>query len=82
MVSVDLSDACDGTDWKHQMTSDVTISGSGKKVSSMLICNVRRSKVDAEDTWASSSKGELPLLLEVDFHIPVNTMGSRSWVTK
>ena len=78
MQTADLSDACDGTDHKHQMTPEVTISGAGKTISSMLICNVRRSDTGADDTWASTSSGQLPLLLEVDFHYEIDTVGSRT----
>lgn len=82
MASVDLSDACDGTNHKHQMTPDITITGSGKNVSSMLICNVKRTDTGTDDTWASTTSGQLPMLLEIDFHFPVDTMGSRDWGTK
>jgi hypothetical protein len=84
MGTADLSDACDGTDWKHQMTPDVTIDGhtSAKGISSMLICNIKRTDTGTDDTWATNTSGNLPLLLEVDFHFPVDTMGSRGWGTK
>ena len=77
MTTADLSDVCDGTDHKHQMTPDVTITGTDKNISSMLICNVRRTDTGTDDTWAGTSAGELPLLLEIDFHIPMDTLGSR-----
>jgi len=84
MQTVDLSDACDGTDHKHQMTSDVLLTGagSGKNISSMLICNIRRSDTGTDDTWVSTSSGQLPLLLEVDFHYPLDTAGSTTHTTK
>ena len=77
-TTADLSDACDGTDHKHQMTSDVTVTGSGKTISSMLICNIIRTDTGADDTWAGAGAGNLPMLLEVDFHFPLNTVGSRT----
>lgn len=76
MQTLDLSDACDGTDHKHQMTPDVVISGTDKGISSMLLCNVRRSDTGTDDTWASGSSGELPLLLEIDFHYQIDAAGS------
>lgn len=79
MQSLDLSDACDGTDHKHQMTTDVVIDGhtSAKNISSMLLCNIRRVGTTDVDTWTGTASGELPMLLEVDFHYPIDTVGSR-----
>jgi hypothetical protein len=77
MAELDLSDACDGTDWKHQMTPEVAITGTDKGISSMLICNIKRTDTGTDDTWASSTSGQLPLLLEVDFHFEMDTFGSR-----
>ena len=82
MATLDLSDACDGTDHKHQMTPDISITGSGKGISSMLLCNVKRTDTGTDDTWASTTTGQLPLLLEIDFHFPIDTLGSRDWGTK
>ena len=82
MQTIDLSDACDGTDHKHQMTPEVAITGTGKHISSMLICNVRRSDTGTDDTWSSTLSGELPLLLEVDFHYEIDTVGSRARTAK
>jgi hypothetical protein len=78
MATADLSDACDGTDHKHQMTPEVTITGSGKNISSMLICNVKRTDTGDDDTWASTTSGQLPMILEIDFHYPINTLGSKT----
>lgn len=74
MQTIDLSDACDGTNHKHQKASDVVISGAGKTISSMLLCNLRR--IATGDTWATNTPGNLPMILEVDFHYPMNTQGS------
>ena len=82
MVTADLSDACDGVDWKHQMTPSVTITGTGKGISSMLTCNIKRTDTGDDDTWVGTSAGQLPLLLEVDFHYPIDTMGSRNRASK
>lgn len=79
MQTLDLSDACDGTDHKHQMTPEATIDGhtAAKGISSMLLCTIRRSDTGTDDTWVSTTTGELPLILEVDFHFPMDTIGSR-----
>lgn len=82
MASLDLSDACDGTDHKHQKTTDVTITGTGKTISSMLLCNVKRTDTGADDTWASTTTGQLPLLLEIDFHFEMDTPGSATRTAK
>lgn len=84
MATADLSDACNGVDWEHNMTPEATIDGHtvAKGISSMLICNVKRTDTGADDDWAGTSSGQLPLLLEVDFHFPIDTMGSRDWGTK
>ena len=77
-ATADCSDACAGTNHLHQMTPDVSITGTGKTISSMLLCNITRTDTGADDTWAGSGTGNLPLLLEVDFHIPIDTPGSRT----
>lgn len=82
MAVLDLSDACDGTDHKHQMTPDVAITGTGKTISSMLLCNVKRTDTGTDDTWSSTTPGQLPLLLEIDFHYEIDTAGSASRTAK
>lgn len=82
MSTADLSDACDGTDHKHQMTPDVSITGTSKGISSMLLCNVKRTDTGTDDTWASTTTGQLPMLLEIDFHFPIDTLGSRQSSSK
>lgn len=78
MSTADVSDACDGTDHKHQMTPEVTITGTGKSSSSMLLCNIKRTATGTDDTWASTTSGQLPMILEIDFHYPISSLGSRS----
>lgn len=82
MATADLSSACTSTDWAHIMTPSVVISGTGKNISSQLVCQVTRTDTGADDTWASSTSGQLPMLLEVDFHYQANTIGSREVGTK
>lgn len=82
MVTVDLSDACNGVAHEHNITPEVAITGTGKTISSMLICNLKRTDTGTDDTWSSANAGELPLLLEVDFHYEIDTIGSRQLSTK
>jgi hypothetical protein len=84
MSTLDLSDACDGTNHKHEMTSDVTIDGhtASKNMSSMLLCNILRTDTGTDDTWTGTSSGALPMLLEIDFHYEIDTVGSRTQSSK
>lgn len=82
LTTADLSDACAGTNHLHQMTPEVTISGTLKTISSMLVCNVTRTDTGADDTWAGSGTGNLPIFLEIDFHFEIDTIGSRAATTK
>ncbi len=76
LATANLSDVCDGTNHKHQMSPEVTIAGAGKDISSMLVCNIKRTDTGGDDTWATNTAGNLPMILEVDFHFEVDTLGS------
>jgi hypothetical protein len=83
METLDLKDACDGTDHKHQMTPDVALTGTVPAgASSMIICNFRRTDTGTDDTWVGTASGSLPLLLEIDFHVELDGVGSRTISTK
>ena len=75
-ATVDLTDTCTGTDHLHEITSDATVTGTSKNISSMLICKIYRADVGG-DTWSGTTAAQLPVLLEVDFHVPIDTIGSR-----
>jgi hypothetical protein len=79
MATANLSDTCDGVDDKNLMTPEVTVDGhtASKHISSMLICNLRRSDTGTDDTWVGTVAGALPMILEVDFHFQIDTIGSR-----
>lgn len=49
-----------------------TIAGTGRKISSMLICRIFRDGNDSSDNFAGKAGA-----LEVDFHYQKNTVGSR-----
>jgi hypothetical protein len=79
-VTVDMTDACSGTDNHHELSpSTATLSGSGLKVSTILLCRLYR---DAGDTWAGTVSGQLPLLLQFDIHIKIDSVGSDEINTK
>jgi hypothetical protein len=84
MLTADLSDTCDGVNHKHLMTPDVVIDGhtAAKGISSMLICNVKRTDTGTDDTWVGTVSGELPMLMEIDFHYQIDTIGSRQQSAK
>jgi hypothetical protein len=82
MQVADLSDTCDGVAHKHLMTPEVQITGTNKHISSMLICNIRRSDTGTDDTWTGTASGQLPILLEVDFHYEIDTVGSKTQSSK
>jgi hypothetical protein len=70
--------AIDGTNGKHQFEEVIaTISGTGKEVSSILLCTLERVANDTNDTFTESV-----FVIGVDFHVPHNTMGSRQIGTK
>lgn len=45
-----------------------------------VFCNIQRTT--AGDSWSSTNSGQLPLILEVDFHYPIDTIGSRTSSSK
>lgn len=65
---------------KHYLTplTDITPSGDQDGLSSMLICRIFRNATDATDDTYEADAG----LLEIDFHYEVNTLGSRSELSK
>ena len=65
---------------KHQMTAFAAITGTGKTISSMLVCRLFRNSSHANDTYDNGTA--LALLLEVDFHYELDTVGSRQITTK
>ncbi len=79
-TTADLGDACDGTNHKHQITPYVAISGVGLTISSQMIGRVYRQNI-AGDTWAGTGN-DLPIFLEIDFHVNLDMVGSRTSSTK
>jgi hypothetical protein len=64
---------------KHYYTDLTTISGSGKTISSMLVCRLFR---DAAGVGGTDDYDDDAGLLEIDFHYQVDTIGSRTETAK
>lgn len=79
--TIDLQDACDGTNHKHQVAIGAAITGTGKKISSMVMCRLYREDTGADDTWVGTIAAESPAILQFDFHHLIDADGSRQeWV--
>jgi len=70
--------AADETTDKHQVDNFSAITGSGKTISSMLICSIQREDSDGTDTYNNLDA----YLVEIDFHFEMDTAGSRAITTK
>lgn len=76
-AQLDLSDACNGVNYEHNMTPAATIDGTGLKISDVIVFRVIRTDTGADDTW-TGTVANTPALLAVDFHHEIDTMGSRT----
>jgi len=56
---------------RHNLTYFTPVVGTGKEISSMLLCSLKRNSSTGTDTYTGSA-----YLLEVDFHIMVDSVGS------
>lgn len=74
-ATADLSDACQSTDDEHLVTPEVVITGTGKTISSILVCRLWRDS--SGDTWVGTTTAQSPAILEFDFHFEIDTVGSR-----
>jgi len=79
-TTIDLSDACQSTDSAHLMSPEVAITGTGKTISSILICRLWRDSTG--DTWVGTLDAQSPAILEFDFHFEIDTVGSRQALEK
>lgn len=61
----------------HIMTNYDAIVGTGKTISSMLLCKLQRNSSNALDTYTGSA-----YLLEIDFHYQKDDIGSKTITTK
>ena len=74
---VTKTEATQGTTQKHQYTTVVTISGSGKTISSGFSCRLARLGNNASDTYANTI-----FITRVALHYEADTTGSRTMMTK
>ena len=74
-TAISISDDADGTAYKHQIADFAAISGSGKTMSSMLVCRLYRDV--SEDDYDNSAA-----FLEFDFHYQINSLGSKEEYVK
>lgn len=70
-TTISIIDAASEVAWKHQVANFPAISGTGKRISSILICRLFRDPSDGSDTYGSDAA-----FLEFDFHFPINSIGS------
>ncbi|WP_339917987.1 hypothetical protein [Yeosuana marina] len=69
--------------YEHAITSLGTILGSGKTLSSVLICRIFRDTTDSADTFDNlSDPGDSAGLIEIDFHYQIDSDGSKEEFTK
>lgn len=78
-ATVNLTDTCTGVNNSHLMTPQGQIIGTGREISSMLVCRLYRA---AGDTWATNTLNNRPALLEFDLHFQIDTIGSREALIK
>lgn len=74
ITTYDLTSTCGGVNDRHEISSDVLISGSNLNISTMIIGRIYR---DTGDTWVTNTLTNRPIFLKLDFHYPRNTIGSR-----
>lgn len=65
--------------YKHYLTELGTITGTGKTLSSMLVCRLFR---DATGAGGTDDYNDDAGLLEIDFHYEVDSLGSKEEYTK
>ena len=69
--------AASGTAWQSQVSGFTPIVGTGKTISSILVCRLFRDPADVADTYAHDVS-----LISFDIHIEKDTIGSRGITTK
>jgi hypothetical protein len=72
-----IDECLPATAFKHLLTPLPTMSGSGKTLSSMIICRLYRDADAGADDFAYDAG-----LFEIDFHYQIDSDGSRQEYTK
>jgi hypothetical protein len=72
--TISLASACTGTDHYHEISGGGSMPMDGIGLSAMILGRLYRTGTG--DTWSSTSSGQLPLLLELDFHYEIDSLGS------
>lgn len=80
-VAINMDDTVAGADDTHLMTSAASLVTTGLNISNMILCQLKRVLLGAND-WASTNTGELPLFLEFDMHFEMDTVGSNDPAAK
>lgn len=76
-VTLPIVQASDQVAWKHQIVSFAPIVGTGKTISSILMCRLYRNSADDEDTYGSNA-----VILQCDFHYLLDSLGSEQELSK
>lgn len=76
-TTISVVQAASGTAWQHQLASLPDIAGTGKGLSSMLVCRLYRNPADSQDTY-----GDDAAFLQFDIHYEMDTVGSREAASK
>jgi len=83
LYTVDLQDVCSGADHRHEITPDVLVELTEEiNISAFIVGRIYRSDGGTDDTWSSSTSGQLPLLLGMDFHFEMDAPGSKDHLSK
>jgi len=72
-TSIVVADANSSTTDFHNVAEFPNIAGTGKLISSMLLCSLRRNSNNVLDTYSSKDA----YLIEFDIHFKMNTLGSQ-----
>lgn len=78
-ADVDLIDTCTGVDHAHLVTPSGNISGTGLKISAMLVGLIKNA---GTGTWVGNAALTTPAILEFDLHFEANTLGSNEETVK
>ena len=81
-TTLDLSDACSGVDDRHEITSSISVDGSGLTISHVILLGITRTDTGADDTWVGVTAAQSPALLEADIHFQRDSAGSSQELVK